>query len=212
MGLLRRILIADDHAIFREGLKQVLAKTLNPATVDEADTAQDVLERIKAQDYDLLLLDISMPGRSGLEVLAEVKALKPTLPVLVLSMHPEEQYALRAFRLGAAGYVTKGSPSRELMKALDRLSLGKKYISPTVAECLVTSLESPSNKPLHTLLSNREFQVLCFIAAGKTVGKIADELCLSVKTISTHRSHILRKMNMRNNAELTRYALEHRLA
>lgn len=206
-----RILVADDHAIFREGLKQVIGMTVDMTVVDEAVNGQELLSKIQNNDYDVVILDISMPGRDGLDVLMELKNIKPKLPVLVLSMHPEEQYALRAYKSGASGYMTKGSPSEELIDALYKISLGKKYVSTAMAESLVSSLSDPNQKELLNSLSNREYQVLKLIASGKPVGKIAVELVLSVKTISTYRAHILRKMNMNNNAELTRFVIENKL-
>ena len=206
-----RILIADDHAIFREGLKQVIGMTVDMTVVDEAVNGQELLGKIQNNDYDLVIVDISMPGRNGLDALVELKNMKPNLPVLVLSMHPEEQYALRAYKSGASGYLTKGSPSHELIDALQKISRGKKYVSASLAESLVTGLREPSQQDLLNSLSNREYQVMCLIGSGKTVGKIADELALSVKTISTYRAHILRKLNMKNNAELTRYVIENNL-
>ncbi|MCM2356764.1 MAG: response regulator transcription factor [Geobacteraceae bacterium] len=208
---MKKILIADDHAIFREGLKQIIAKTVGMVVAGEAVNGQEVLREVRENDYDMVILDISMPGRSGLDVLAEIKSLKPKLPVLILSMHPEEQYAVRALRTGAAGYVTKGSPPQELVEALEKVAFGKKYVSPSLAETLASNLGHPGQELPHMELSNREYQVLCLIASGKPVGKIAAELSLSVKTISTYRAHILRKMNMKNNAELTRYAIQNQL-
>lgn len=205
-----RILIADDHAIFREGLKQVVATTVNMTVVDEAINSQELLSKIKNNDYDMVVLDISMPGRNGLDALLEVKSIKPKLPVLVLSTHPEEQYALRAFKSGASGYLTKGSPTVDLLDALNKISLGKKYVSSALADSLVTNLNDNKQDLLHSL-SNREYQVMSLIGAGKTVGKIADELSLSVKTISTYRAHILRKLNMSNNSELIRFVIENDL-
>jgi DNA-binding NarL/FixJ family response regulator len=206
-----RILVADDHAIFREGLKQVIGMTVDMTVVDEAVNSQELLHKVQNNEYDMLILDISMPGRNGLDALVEIKNMKPKLPVLVLSMHPEEQYALRAYKSGASGYLTKGSPSHELLDALQKISLGKKYVSSALAESLVTGLREPSQQDLQHSLSNREYQVMSLIGSGKTVGKIADELALSVKTISTYRAHILRKLNMKNNAELTRYVIENDL-
>lgn len=208
---MKKILIADDHAIFREGLKQIIARTVDMEVAGEAADGQEVLRKVRENDYDLVVLDISMPGRSGLDVLTEIKSLKPRLPVLILSMHPEEQYAVRAFRAGAAGYVTKGSPPQELVEALEKVALGKKYVSPSLAEALADSLDHPDQKEPHMELSNREYQVLCMIASGKPVGKIAEELSLSVKTVSTYRTLILRKMNLKNNAEITRYAIQNSL-
>jgi DNA-binding NarL/FixJ family response regulator len=207
----KRILVADDHAIFREGLKQVIGMTVDMTVVDEAVNSQELLSKIHSKEYDMLILDISMPGRNGLDALVEVKSSRPKLPVLVMSMHPEEQYALRAFKSGASGYLTKGSPTHELLDALHKLSLGKKYVSAALAENLVTGLHDNSKKDLLNTLSNREYQVLSLIGSGKTVGKIADELSLSVKTVSTYRAHILTKLNMNNNAELTRFVIENNL-
>ncbi|HEX5773454.1 MAG TPA: response regulator transcription factor [Geomobilimonas sp.] len=206
-----RILVADDHAIFREGLKQVIGSTVDMTVVDEAVNGQELLNKVQNNDYDLVILDISMPGRNGLDVLVEMKNIRPKLPVLVMSMHPEEQYALRAYKSGAAGYLTKGSPSHELLEALQKISLGKKYVSSALAESLVNGLSETNHQDLLHSLSNREYQVMSLIASGKPVGKIAVELALSVKTVSTYRAHILRKLNMKNNAELTRFVIEHKL-
>jgi len=206
-----RIIIADDHAIFREGLKQVIDTTVDMTVVDEAANGQELLRKIQNNDYDLAILDITMPGRNGLDVLVEMKNIKPKLPVLVLSMHPEEQFALRAYKSGASGYLTKSSHSMELLDALHKISLGKKYVSSALAESLVTGLSDTSQQELQHSLSNREYQVMCMIGSGKTVGKIADEISLSVKTVSTYRAHILRKLNMKNNAEITRYVIENNL-
>jgi two-component system invasion response regulator UvrY len=207
----KKILIADDHAIFREGLKQVIAKTVDMVVADEATNGQEVLCKVRENDYDIVLLDISMPGRNGLDILEEIRSLKPKLPVLILSMHPEEQYAVRAFKAGASGYLTKGNPPQELIEALQKVALGKKYFSPSLAETLVNTIVNDAPPSPHNDLSNREFQVLCLIASGKPVGKIAVELALSVKTISTYRGQILRKMNLQNNSELTRYAIENQV-
>lgn len=206
-----RIIVADDHGIFREGLKQVISTSVDMTVVDEAVNGQELLSKITKNDYDIVILDISMPGRNGLDVLVEMKNIKPKLPVLVLTSCPEEQYALRAFKSGASGYLTKGSPSEELLGALHKISLGKKYVSPSLAESLVTGLSDPKEQELHQSLSNREYQVMSLIASGKPVGKIAVDLSLSVKTVSTYRAHILRKMNMKNNAELTRFVIENNL-
>ena len=209
--MLKKILVADDHSIFREGLKQVIGASVDMTVVDEAVNGQELLSKIQVNEYDMVILDISMPGRNGLDVLVEIKNIKPKLPVLVLSMHPEEQYALRAYKSGASGYLTKGSPSDELLNALHKISLGKKYVSSAMAESLVMGLSDPKTQELHHSLSNREYQVMSLIASGKTVGKIADELNLSVKTVSTYRAHILTKLNMKNNAELTRFVIENNL-
>jgi two-component system, NarL family, invasion response regulator UvrY len=206
-----KIIIADDHMIFREGLKMVIATTANMTVAGEASTGQELLQKVQENDYDLVVLDISMPGRNGLDTLAELKTMRPKLPVLVLSMHPEEQYALRASKCGASGYLTKGNPTSELLDALQKLALGKKYVSADLAEAMVSCLGEPTPTEIQHSLSNREYQVLCMIASGKPVGKIGEELSLSVKTISTYRTHILRKLNMQNNSELTRFAIENNL-
>lgn len=206
-----KILIADDHAIVRKGLIQILADGPNPITVDEACDGVEALAKAITVDYDLVLVDISMPGRGGLDVLKEIKSRKPSLPVLVLSMHSEEQYAVRALRAGAAGYVTKESAADELVTAIQMVLKGKKYVSAALAEKLVFALGRDAEKPLHGLLSNREFQVMSMIASGKTPKAIAEEMSLSVKTISTYRARILRKMEMKHNAELTHYAIKNKL-
>jgi DNA-binding NarL/FixJ family response regulator len=206
-----KILIADDHAIVREGLKQILSESSDLVVVDEASTGQEVLEKIHKNDLDLVVLDIAMPGRGGLDILKEIKTQKPRLPVLMLSMYPEEQYAVRVLKSGASGYLTKESAPGELVKAIRQISQGKKYISPTLAEKLAIDLEISPDRLPHETLSDREYQVMCMIASGKTLKEIADELSLSIKTISTYRSRILEKMHMKTNAELTHYAIKNRL-
>ncbi|HYA85966.1 MAG TPA: response regulator transcription factor [Nitrospirota bacterium] len=206
-----RILIADDHAIVRKGLKQILAETSDMVVTGEASNGYEVLEKVRNGHFDVLLLDISMPGRSGLDILKELKAERPKLPVLVLSMYPEEQYAIRVLKAGASGYLTKESAPDELVVALRKVAQGKKYVSPSLAEKLAFDLEMDTTKPLHEMLSDREYQVLCMVASGKTVGEIAENLSLSAKTISTYRARILDKMNMKNNAELTHYAIQNKL-
>ncbi len=206
-----RILIADDHRIVREGLKQILAETPDMTVVDEASNGQEVLGKVWENDYDVVLLDISMPGRSGLDILKQLKNERPKLAVLVLSMYSEEQYAIRALRAGASGYMTKESAPDDLIEAIRKVSTGRKYISPTVAEKLAVSLEANDERPAHGNLSDREYQVMCMIASGKTIKTIADELSLSVKTVSTYRTRILEKMRMKNNAELTHYSIQNRL-
>lgn len=206
-----KICIADDHAIFREGLKQIIAGTANMVVAGEAADATEMLDKVRQGDYDLAILDISLPGRSGLDILIEIKALKPKLPVLILSMHPEEQYALRALKSGASGYLTKGSSSQELLAALRKISLGKKYVSDSLAEALACRLGADTDRPLHEQLSDREFQVMRMIAAGTTPKRIAEQLMISIKTVNTYRTRVLQKMNATCNADLTRYALEHSL-
>ncbi len=205
------ILIADDHTIVRKGLKQILAETQDMVVTGEASNGFEVMEKVKQSQYDVLLLDISMPGKSGLDILRELKTENPKLPVLVLSMYPEEQYAVRVLRAGASGYLTKESAPDELVVALRKVAQGKKYVSPSLAEKLAVDLEVDASKPAHEMLSDREYQVLCMIASGKTVGEIAEKLTLSAKTISTYRARILEKMNMKNNAELTHYAIQNKL-
>lgn len=206
-----RILIADDHPIVREGLKQILAETFDMVVADEASSGQEALDKVWKNDYDVVLLDISMPGRSGLDILKQLKSERPKLPVLILSIHPEEQYAVRALRAGASGYLTKESAPDELIVAIRKVSLSGKYVSSSLAEKLAFDLEIDTEKPIHETLSDREYQVMCMIASGKTVNEIAKELFLSVKTISTYRSRILEKMRMNNNAELIRYAIKNQL-
>ncbi|MBP8979857.1 MAG: response regulator transcription factor [Syntrophobacterales bacterium] len=206
-----RILIADDHPIVRAGFKLVISDTQDMTVADEAGNGQEVLNLIRKHDYDIVLLDISMPGRNGLEVLKDLKAEKPKLPVMILSIYPEEQYAVRALRAGASGYMTKASAPNELIAAIRKISQGGKYISASLAEKLTDYLDEDASKPLHEKLSDREYQVMLLIASGKTVSDIADELCLSVKTISTYRSHILEKMKLKNNAEITLYAVQNKL-
>lgn len=206
-----KILIADDHPIVREGYKKILSDTPDMIVADEAENGQEVLNCIRKKNFDLILLDISMPGRSGLEILKELKSERPRLPVLILSIYPEEQYAVRAFRAGASGYLTKASAPNELISAIRKISQGGRYISSSLAEQLTYYLDADAEKPLHETLSDREYQVMLMIASGKTVSEIAAELCLSVKTISTYRGHILEKMKMKNNAEITLYAVRNKL-
>jgi len=206
-----RVLIADDHAVFRRGLKETLAEAFSRVAFGEAKTAQETLEQVRRQDWDLVILDISMPGKSGLDILDELKRLRPKLPILLLSMHPEQQFARRALKAGAAGYVTKDSVTEELKQAVKRIVAGGRYVSATLAEKLAVDLRQGADKPLHELLSDREFQVLRMIASGKTVKDISEELGLSVKTVSTYRARILEKTGMRTNAELIRYALQTQL-
>jgi len=203
-----RIFIADDHAVVREGLKHILSEMPDVLIAGEAGNGQEVLEKVGRKDYDLILLDIAMPGRDGLEILKDLKLQKPKLPVLILSMFPEEQYALRALKSGASGYLTKDSIPDELIKAVRKILNGGKYISSSFSEKLLFSFDSDVEKPIHETLSDREYQVMRMIASGKTLQGIADELSLSVKTISTYRSRILEKMGMKNNAELTHYAIK----
>ena len=207
-----KILIADDHAIVRKGLVQILADSPDFFVVTEASTGVEALAKIAGGGFDLVLLDISMPGRGGLDVLKELKGFYPKLPVLILSMHPEEQYAVRALRSGASGYLTKGSASDDLLTAIKKVLSGGKYISTSLAEKLADVLDKNVEKAPHETLSNREDQVMRMIGSGKTVTEIAEQMSLSVKTISTFRARILRKMGMKNNAELTQYVIQNDLA
>ena len=203
-----RILIADDHAVFRRGLAETLGEAFSRVTFGEAKTAQETLEHVRRQDWDVVILDISMPGKSGLDILDDLHRLRPKLPVLLLSMHPESQYARRALKSGAAGYLTKESVPEELKEAVRRVQAGGRYVSATLAETLVFDLRRAPDTPVHELLSDREFQVLRMIASGRTVKQIADDIALSVKTVSTYRARILLKTGMTTTAELIRYALQ----
>lgn len=203
-----KILIADDHSIVREGLKQIVAESPEMAVRGEAVNGQQVLKLVHKTDYDLILLDIAMPGRGGIDTLKQLKIEKPEIPVLILSMYPEDQYAVRAIKAGAAGYLTKESAPEELIGAIKKVAQGGKYVSTDLAEKLVENLGKDTEKPDHTMLSDREYQVMIMIAAGKTVKEIADELSLSVKTISTNRARALKKMGMKNNAEFAYYAIK----
>ena len=206
-----KILVADDHAIVREGLKQIVRETSDMEVAGEAADGRQVFQMVANDDWDVVLLDIGMPGKSGIDILKELKAEKPGLPVLMLSMYPEEQYAVRALKAGASGYLTKESVPDELINAIRKVSAGGKYVSSSLAEKLAYDLEADAEKPLHETLSDREYQVMNMIAKGETLKDIADELCLSIKTISTYRSRILEKMRMKNNAELMHYAIKHEL-
>jgi DNA-binding NarL/FixJ family response regulator len=206
-----RVLLADDHAIVRAGLKEILADTGDIEVTGEAANGQEVLARVFTQDFDVAVLDMSMPGRNGIELIKLVKAEKPKLRILVLSMHSEEQYAVRALKAGASGYLTKESAADQLVAAIRRIAAGGAYVTPETAERLALSVAPRAVVAAHTLLSDREFQVFRMIASGASVGQIARELSLSVKTISTHKTRILEKMGLANQAELIRYALEHHL-
>ena len=204
-------LIADDHTIVREGLKQILSETTDITVADVASTGQEVIEKVRANSYDVVLLDISMPGKTGLEVLKQIKTEHPDVPVLILTMYPEAQYAIRALKAGASGYLIKESTPDELVKAVRTVSEGRRYVSTSLAERLAFDLAGNAGRLPHELLSDREYQVMCRIASGKTVTEIAEELSLSVKTISTYRSRLLEKLSLKNNAELTHYAIQNQL-
>lgn len=204
-------LVADDHAIVRRGLRQLVAEECDGAVVEEASTGQAVLDAVRRQDWTLVFLDINLPDKNGLEVLKDLHALRPALPVLILSHHAEEQYAARAFKAGAAGYLTKDSAAEELPAAIRKVLAGGRYVSSSFAERLAGHLTGDAHAAPHEALSDREHLVLCEIARGKTVSQIADEVALSVKTVSTYRARLLEKLGLANNAELMRYALDRRL-
>jgi two-component system invasion response regulator UvrY len=206
-----RVLIADDHPLLRSGLKYILQQEADFGPPGEAENSDQALERIEEKTWDIVILDIGMPGRSGLETISEIKRLHPGLPVLILSMHSEEQFALRAIKAGASGYITKSDASSELVRAIRRVLGGRKYVSAGLAEVLANSINSGEERPLHETLSDREYHVVCRIASGKSVSEIAEETSLSVKTISTYRSRALEKMNMHSNSELMRYAMRNGL-
>ncbi len=206
-----KVLVADDHPVVREGLKQMVARAHDMVVVAEASDGPEVLEKHRRTHPDVILLDISMPGRNGLEVLKQLRAKSPHMPILVLSQHPEGEYAIRALRAGASGYLTKVSASGELITALRKVVNGGKYVSASLAEQLADEVNHDSEKPPHQALSDREYEVLCLLGAGTTVTEIAEKLSLSVKTVSTYRTRILEKMNMTKTAELVRYAVQHQL-
>lgn len=206
-----RVMIVDDHALMRQGLKMILATDPKIEVASEVSNGEEALELLHGEQYDVVLLDISLPGRSGLDVLRHIKARYKHLPVLILSMHPEDQYALRALKAGAAGYMTKESAPEELVKAVCKVAEGGRYVSPSLAERLVLELEQPGSDLPHTLLSDREFEVFRLIGAGNTPSDIAECLNLSVKTVSTYRSRILEKMQLRTNTDIIRYAVRHGL-
>ena len=206
-----KILIADDHAIVREGLKQIVADIPDMVVAGEAANNHQTLELVLKENWDLVLLDIAMPDRGGIDTLKAIKRERPNLPVLILSIYPEEHYALRALKAGASGYLTKESAPDDLIEAIRKVSQKGKYISTSLAEKIATHIGANTDKQLHELLSDREYQVMLLIAAGKTVKEVADDLSLSVKTISTNRSRALIKMGMKTNAEITYYAIKHGL-
>jgi two-component system, NarL family, invasion response regulator UvrY len=206
-----KILIADDHSVVRRGIKQILSEESDIEVLGEASSTDEVIEQLDEQDWDILVLDITMPGRSGLECLLEVRHKKPEMKVLILSMHPEEEIAITALRTGASGYLNKDSVPEELIKAIRKIHEGGRYISSTLAESILYSMDKGSSQEPHETLSEREFQVFCQLSSGKTLTEIAEELSLSIKTISTYRSRILEKMNLKTNVDLTHYAIKHKL-
>ncbi len=206
-----KLLIADDHTIVRKGLKQLIQTAKDMSVVDEASSASEAIDKIRQSRYDVIVTDITMPGMNGLDLLKILRKEKPDLPVLVLSMHPEEQYAVRCFKSGAAGYLTKDSAPNELIDAIRKANKGGKYVSVALAEKLALALDMDTDKMPHETLSDREFQVLKLIASGKTIKDIADEMNLSSKTVSTYRTRILEKTRMNSNSELTHYAIKNDL-
>lgn len=206
-----RILVADDHPVVRRGLREILAESPEVAAVGEADHPQQVLDLVAAAQWDVVILDLGLPGRGGLDVLRDLRQSKPKLPVLILSMQPEDQYAVRALRAGAAGYLTKEAAPDHLLQAIRTVTAGRRYISAAVAEHLAAQLAHDATAPIHDALSDREYQVMTLIASGRSVGDVAGQLALSVKTISTYRARILDKMGMKNNAELVQYAVRNSL-
>jgi DNA-binding NarL/FixJ family response regulator len=206
-----RVLIADDHSIVRQGLKQILSDTEDMVVAGEADDGVKALQMVRQGQWDVVLMDVSMPDRNGIDALKLIKKEYPRLPVLILSMHPEEHYAVRALKAGAAGYLTKQMAPEQLVHAIRQVAAGKKYVSAAVAEELANAIGEDSEKAPHEKLSDREYQTLCMIASGKTLTQIANELSLSVKTVSVYRARLLEKMKLKNNAELTHYGLKHGL-
>jgi two-component system, NarL family, invasion response regulator UvrY len=206
-----RVLIVDDHALLRRGLKTLLAEEFRGAAFGEASNAREALEQLQKNEWDVALLDITLPGKSGLDLLKELKVERPKLPVLVLSAHPEDQFAVRVLRAGAAGYMTKETAPEELVKAVRKVLAGGRYVSLGLAEKLAVTVGKDSTRAPHETLSDREHDVMCRIASGQTVKEIAGELSLSVKTISTYRARVLEKLGVRNSAEITHYAIRNNL-
>jgi DNA-binding NarL/FixJ family response regulator len=209
--MMTRVLLADDHALVRAGLKQFLAEDMSIVEVGEARTGQETLDRLRDQSWDLLILDVNMPERGGLDILKHIRSGFPNVRVLILSGFPERQYAVNALRAGANGYLSKDSAPEELAAAVRTILQGRRYVSPVTAELLLSKMDRDVDSPLHTQLSEREFQIFCKLAAGSSVSEIASELCLSVKTVSTYRSRILEKMDFRGNADITAYAIHNEL-
>lgn len=205
------ILVVDDHAVVRQGVRQILSEQFQDAVLGEAASAQEMMEQMRRHNWDVVVLDVGMPGKSGLDALKDLKQAYPKLPILVLSAYPEDQLARRMLKAGAAGYLNKDSAPNELVRALRKILGGGKFVSSAVAELLAANLDDYFEKPLHEQLSDREYQVMCLIAVGKSLKEIADDLCVGVSTINTYRARILEKMQLRNNTELTHYAIENRL-
>ncbi|HQR13406.1 MAG TPA: response regulator transcription factor [Nitrospira sp.] len=206
-----KILVVDDHAVVRQGVKQILNEQFQGAVIGEARNAEEMIDRIRKFTWDIVVLDVGMPGKSGLDALKDLKQVCPKLPVLVLSAYPEDQLARRMLKAGASGYLTKDSAPNELVQALKKILGGGKFVSASMAELLVANLNEEAGRPLHEMLSDREYQVMCLIAVGKSLKEIADDLCVGISTVNTYRARILEKMQFKNNTELTHYALENRL-
>ena len=206
-----RILIADDHTVVRKGLRQILAEEFTDAVIEEVADANELIKKVIKGSWDIIISDLTMPGKSGLEALQQIKQILPSLPVLILSIHPEEQYAIRVLKAGASGYLSKDTAPDELVNAVHRILQGKKYITITIAEKIADSFNQDEEKQLHEILSDRELNVFKMIASGKAVSEVAEALSLSVTTVSTYRARIMGKMNMKTNANLTLYAIEHGL-
>jgi DNA-binding NarL/FixJ family response regulator len=205
------ILIADDHAIIRDALRRIIAETQDLVVAGEADCGQHVLELVRQRDWNLIVLDLSMPGRNGIDLIKMIKSERPRLPILIFSMHQEEQYAIRAIRAGAAGYLSKEGDSELLLPAMRKVAHGGTFISPKVSELLIVDISHHSNEPRHNLLTDREHEVFMRMIRGTSLTEIANELALSVKTVSTHKAHLFSKLEINSHVELVRYALEHRL-
>ncbi len=208
---MKRILVVDDHAVVRRGLKQILSDSLDVVEVNEAKSGDEAVAQVQKTKHDLVLLDISLPDRTGLDVLKDLKAIRPELPILMLSIHAEELFAIRALKAGASGYLTKACPPEELILAIRKVLTGEKYVSANFAQRLISNLDKNNQKLPHQTLSDREYQVMCLISQGKTPKQIANQLNVSIKTVSTYHSRMLEKMKMESNAEITRYCLEHKL-
>ncbi len=206
-----RILIADDHSVVRQGLERILIKEFPSAFIEQVPDGERMIKRVMESEWDLVISDLSMPGRSGLEALRQIKEHLPRLPILILSVHPEEHYAIRVLKAGASGYLSKNMAPEELINAVHRVLLGRKYITPSVAEKLAEQINTDVEQLPHAQLSDREFEVLKLVASGKSLTEIADELSISATTVSTYRARIMTKMNMKTNADLTRYAIANNL-
>jgi len=206
-----RILIADDHAIVRKGINQILIEGFPNAEIDEVADAESMISKIMDAEWDVVISDLSMPGRSGLEAIPQIKQINPKLPILIMSIHPEDHYAVRVLKAGGSGYLSKDLAPDELVTAVKRVLTGKKYITPQVAEKLASMVDRDENKPLHYILSDREFTVLKLLGSGKSLSEIAESMILSINTVSTYRSRILVKMNLKNNTDITLYCIENKL-